>query len=145
MLATYDPQLIVLTWGATLFTGYADGEIITAEFSEDAFTEKVGTQGDTVHVRNANQNGTLVVRLQQSSPINDVLSAFAAADRLPGANVIAPIQMKDLNGTTIVAAVAARIRKVPTVNFSNDSENREWGFLCYRMRVLAGGANVVSP
>lgn len=145
MLATYDPQLVVITWGAVLFGGYADGEMGTIEFAEDAFTEKVGTQGDTVHIRSANKNGRFTVRLQQSSPTNDLLSALAAADRLPGPGAAPPMQMKDLNGTTVASAVAARIVRIPNIVRSNDSENVEWAFLAYKLRATVGGAIVLAP
>lgn len=144
MLATYDPQLVVVTWGM-IIAGYADGEMVTAEYDEDAFTVKTGTQGDTVHIRSANLNATATVTLQQSSPINSVLSTLAALDRIPGNNVVRPFQIKDLNGDTVIASPAARIQRVAASPFSNDSENRQWSFLLYKARVHIGGSIVVAP
>lgn len=144
MLATYDPLLVIATWG-TIISGYADGSMIEADYNEDAFSDKVGTQGDTVHIRSRNENGTITVNLQQSSPLNEVFSAAAIADRLPGANIVRPFQIKDLNGNTVIASPAARIRKIAPFIRSNDSENTQWVFLCYKLRAFIGGSIVISP
>lgn len=144
MLATYDPQLVIVTWGSSIVSGYADGEMVNVEYDEDAFTVKTGTQGDTVHIRSANLNGKATINLQQSSPLNDVLSNAAAADRIPGANVILPFMVKDLNGRTVLAAPAARIQKVAASPYSNDSENRQWMFLLYKLRAFVAGSIIVA-
>src|SRR5688572_18999118 len=111
MLANYDPGLVVITWGSIIFQGFSDGSMITAERDEDAYTKVVGAQGDTVRVRNRNRNGMVTVNLQQSSLTNVALSALATIDETTNLGV-APLQVKDLNGTTLIAAPSAWIRKI---------------------------------
>lgn len=143
MLSNYDPGLVVVTFGSLILSGYADGAMIAAQRDEDAYSKVVGSQGDTVRVRNRNRNGMVTVNLQQSSPINTALSAIAALDEVSNLGV-KPLQIKDLNGTTLVAAPAAWIRKVADVALSQSAENREWIFDCYNMGVLVGGSIVLS-
>ncbi len=137
----YSPDLIIVTWGSIVMAGFADGEFVTAERDEDAYTKKVGATGDVVRVRSLNRGGSVKVVLQQSALTNDLLSAAYAIDQGFNSFRTLPLMIKDLNGTTLIHASDAWIKKLPSVMFGKDLSNREWIFDCASIDTfLAGGA-----
>ncbi len=143
MLSNYDPGLVVATLGSLIISGYSDGTMIDCQRDEDAFSKKVGSQGDTTRVRSRNRNGYVTFNLQQNSLINDALSALAIEDETLGTG-FRPLQIKDLNGRTLVSSPAAWIRKVANVVLGQDAENREWQIDCHGLIVLVGGGVVLA-
>lgn len=137
----YDPALVVCTFKGIRLTGYADGTFISAEREEDAFSKSVGAGGDVTRVRNRNRSGSVTVTLQASSPTNDLLSAIANEDEILGTGV-GTLLVKNINGTTILEAENAWIRKMPTVEAAKDASSREWAFDCAELVMVIGGALV---
>src|SRR5215470_4583414 len=134
----YDPGQVVATWGSIVFAGFAEGSFIVAERDEDAFTKSVGATGDVVRVRNRNRAGSVRFTLQMSSPTNDELSDQAALDELSGGGV-ASLLIKDLNGTTLLHATDAWIKKLPSTEYAKEASKREWALDCAELDMLVGG------
>jgi hypothetical protein len=137
-IATYDPGKIVVSFAGRLITGFADGTFVNAERTEDAFALTIGARGEGARTRSRNQSGTVTLTLMQSSLSNDVLSAIASADALAGSGV-GEMFIKDLNGTTLIAAGNAWIKKLPSVEMGKDLSNREWVFECEALAINVGG------
>lgn len=137
----YDPKKIVITFGGILIQGYADGTFVNAERSEDAFETSVGAGGDVTRVRNNNRTGTVTLTLQSESLTNDLLSAKAAVDEASGRGV-GSLFIKDLNGTTLVRAESAWIKKMPGTEYADSGGNREWVIDCAELEIHAGGSLV---
>lgn len=135
----YDPKLITVVFGGIVLSGYADGELVKVERDEDTFSKSVGAHGDTTRVRNRNRNGMITVRLQAESDTNDKLSAIHAADELTGTGT-RPVQVKNLNGTTVHSAQTAWLRKPPESGFAKEASVREWVIDCYNLNMFVGGA-----
>lgn len=141
MFKNYDPGRVVGSWRGIPFLGFMDSTFLSAERSEDAFALSVGGQGDVTRVRSRNRTGTVTLTLQAASPTNDLLSAQAILDELTGLGY-GPLLIKDLNGTTLVEAAIAWIKKAPSVEFATDASGREWTFECAELTIVAGGAVV---
>jgi hypothetical protein len=135
---TYDPLLVKAAFNGVLLTGFARDTFISAERDEDAFTKVAGANGDTVRVRNRNRMGAVTFTLMAESPSNDSLSALAKLDELFGAGA-GDLLITDLNGTTVCEAQNAWIRKLPTVPYGTEAQNREWMIDCAELIMHVGG------
>lgn len=119
-VASYDPQLITVTWAGRIFTGYADS-IVSISAAADSMTPYVGVTGETLFVWNANKGATVTLTLHQSSPDN----AFMAAQ--DSARTIAPIQVQDNNtGRFIIRGASAAIQTRPTYARAAENSSNEW-------------------
>lgn len=139
MAHTYDPTSVIVIFGAIRLTGFMDGSFVTAERNADAWTTKAGAQGDVVRTKNLDRTGTVKVSLQQSSAANDLLSAQARIDELTNFGT-QPVQIQDLNGTTLVHATNAWVKKYPNVEFGKELSAREWVFECETLDFTVGGS-----
>lgn len=139
MLRNYDPQRIVVSFRGNDLLGMMDGTFLTAERNEDAFTTAVGATGDVTRVRNRNRTGTVTVTIKAESPTNDLLSSIAQLDELFGTGT-GVLQVIDLNGTTLVLAESAWIRKLSNAEYAVDASGREWVFECSELDMFIGGA-----
>lgn len=137
----FDPAQIIATFNGRLIVGYAEGSFIEAERDEDAWTAKAGATGDVVRVRNRNRMGTVKIVIMSESPSNDDLSLFAVEDELAGAGA-GELMIKNLNGSTLLHASDAWVKKLPSVKFDKDATTREWVFHCAQLDMFVGGAIV---
>lgn len=128
MLKKYNPKKINGGWSNIPFLGYMDGTFIEIEYSEDAVTPHVGSQGDVSLVLNANRMATVTVTIIQGSPTNEKLSK-----KVPNAKLnslpTGPISISDLNGTTLVSGKDAFIKKTAKVEFGKTITGRQWVFM----------------
>lgn len=140
--ANYDPLRVVLSFrDIQINGGFMDGTFINAERTEDAYSMSVGAAGDVTRVRSRNRTGTVTLTLQAAASANDLLSAVAAEDELFGTGS-GPLLVKDLNGTTLLDAPVAWIKKMPATEFSQEASGREWAFDCAEFGMFVGGSEV---
>lgn len=139
MFHNYDPFRIAMSFRGIPLLAPQEGTFLVAERMEDAYSMAVGSTGDVTRVRSRNRTGSLTVTLQQSSPTNDQLSAIAALDERSNLGY-GEFFAKDMNGTTIVQAPVAWIRKVANVEYGDEALPREWVFDCAELFMLVGGA-----
>ena len=137
-LRTIDPKKVIITIGGVPMTGYADGEFVSIERSSDAFEKATGADGITSRVKLNDSSGEMTLTLAQTSPSNDVLTAFAVADDLTGSGVV-PVSVTDLSGRTVVASALGWIKKLPTVSFDKSVGNREWKLDLADLVMFVGG------
>lgn len=138
MLRNYDPKNIILTVGTQALGGFADGTFVSMEFDEDLFSKKVGTDGEVTRVKTNNFTGKFTFTLDQASPSNTHLSTLLLLDKVSNAGVV-PVSLVDKNGPTKVVAASGWIQKMATIEFSGDSENREWVVDCGQVEAFVGG------
>jgi len=134
----YDFNSVILLIGGVPITGFADGDAISVDLPE-RFTTQVGAGGATTRSKRNDRTATLTIRLQQSSPSNDVLSGYAKLDDLTGKGVV-PALLKDLNGRDLLAAPQAWIEQMPGPTFGAESGVREWVLRLANTELWAGGA-----
>jgi hypothetical protein len=137
----YDPGQIVVTFDGNPISGFADGTMVKCSRKSDTFTTNVGTQGDVARVRSQDKTGEVVITLQQVSETNDYLSGVLALDEKIGQST-GPILVKDLNGTTLISATIAWLKKPADTEFGKDLGPREWTFECAELKMLVGGSLV---
>ena len=121
----YNAAEMTVTFGAVLVSGFAPDTFVSVESDEDAFQKQVGADGEGVRTRTNNNGGFVTMTLMQSSATNDLFSALHNADRLTGAGV-GPLLIQDQNGTTLVEAAKAWIRRFPTAEYGREASTREW-------------------
>lgn len=135
---TYDPAKVLVSFAGQVITGFAPDTFISAERNEDGFTLVVGAGGEATRSRSRNKSGTVTLTLMASSQSNDILSAVALADELSGTGV-SPLFVKEFNGTTLVMAQNAWIKKLPTMERAKEAGTVEWVFECEAVDLLLGG------
>lgn len=139
----YSPDLVVFSWGSIIATGFTKGTFLTCKRDEDAYSKKTGATGDVVRVRNLNRGGSFEIVIDQGSITNDQLSAAYAIDQAFNSFQTQPALLKDLNGTTLVHAEKAWLKKISDIEFSEDVSARKWVFDCAAMNIhIVGGAIV---
>lgn len=123
-IGTFDFKKLNVIFGVAQISGFAEGDAVEIAEENDAFDSVSGADGYVDRVKNAANFLTITLRLRQTSPTNQVLSALHAADRASG--VPLPLLIKDRMGTTLISAVHAWIVKYPTSAFGNEAKEREW-------------------
>lgn len=124
---TYDPKLVLVTIGGVPITGFADGEYIKVTAHGDRYTKKVGSDGEVSRTRSNNDTHKITISLTQTSPSNSYLSQLLGLDRLANAGV-RPIQITDLEGTTVLFWPEGWISKSPDIGFGKETGQRDWEF-----------------
>lgn len=137
-LKNFNPKDVSVIVGVQPMKGFAAGTFVSVEYDEDAFSKKIGTDGEGTRVKSNNKAGRISIFLDQASESNDVLSAIAALDEASSAGVI-PVTVRDANGTTLVFAETAWILKKPVMEFSNESADREWILDSDSVNMYVGG------
>lgn len=124
----YDPNLItIVVMGIPIDSGFAEDEMCTLEREGDAFFDVAGVDGEVSRSKSKDDRATFTLKLMQTSPNNDLLTALYAIDKAAdnGAGV-GPFALKDRNGTTLLAGEHSWIMAPPSVTMANKATAREW-------------------
>lgn len=73
MASTYDFKKVTLTINGAIISGFADGDAIVKEASEETVTAEQGADGDVEFIETNKTIETLTLRLQRTSPSNRFL------------------------------------------------------------------------
>ncbi len=127
-LKTYGgDEVSVVFAGIPITGGLADGDFLTIESDEDAFSLQIGTDGEGTRSKTNNRAATITLSLMQTADANDLLSAQHNLDlNSPGGAGVGPLFVKDNSGRSLYVAEKAWIQKAPTVTFGRDAGPREW-------------------
>ncbi len=137
-MKTYAVKKIALSFNGIPLSGFMKGSFLKISHTSDAFAPEIGSDGEVARVASADESGTIVVTLQQTSDSNDVLAAALALDKLShtGTGVV---MVKDTGGRTLCNGNEAWIRKSAEVEFSDGSSGREWTIDAGILKVFVGG------
>lgn len=135
---TYDPKSLSIIIGGHIVSGLDDGEFVKASRNQDAYTTKVGADGEASRTRSQDKSGMLEITLLQSSASNDVLSGYLLADEINNGGQV-PILVRDANGTTLIASESGWIKKAPEVSMGKDMGSRTWAIEMGSMDIFVGG------
>ena len=127
IVRTYDPKLIIVTFGSIIFTGFMSGTFVTVSQNGEDFTKDKGSDGTIDRVNNNADDYGIAVTIKQTSLTNDALSVVRKLDKEFNTGK-GPFQIKDLNGTSLFFAPQAWIRKAPDPDYGDSLTGREWGF-----------------
>lgn len=134
---TYDAREVQVNCGGNPASGYADGEFIVVRRDAPLYNKTTGADGEVSRSRNESA-GSVTLTLKQTSPFNDILSAFALADKVNNSGVF-PFMLKDLNGTTLVFSESAWIESFPDVNLGKEVSDRQWTIALGKTEWFIGG------
>jgi Protein of unknown function (DUF3277) len=140
-LKIYDASEVSLIFaGIPISSGYAEGEFCKVERKEEGFSSVVGTDGEVTRSKTNNRMAKVTIRLMQSSSANAALTAIHNADLYTsnGAGV-APILIKDRQGTSLHSGAKAWIVKSPDASYDKTAKEREWEFEVADMFIFSGG------
>jgi len=135
---TYDPKLFTCIIGGKIMSGFSDGTFIKASRNEQAFTLKVGVDGEGTRAKSSNRSGKVEISLMQSSTSNDDLSAFAISDELTSTGAV-PILIKDGSGNMVCSAVTGWVQKFPDTEFAKEVSVWTWTIETDSLQFFAGG------
>ena len=135
---TFNPAQIIITFGAIIMSGFADGTFLTITGNGDRFEKRRGADGTIDRINKNNFDYEVVLTLMQTSITNKNLSIIMQADQLSNAGIL-PLTIKDLNGDTLFFAPQAWIAKDPDDEFGDSLGNREWKFQTGMAEKLTGG------
>lgn len=127
IVRTYDPKLIVVSFGPIPFSGFHEGTFLSLERSGDIFEKSKGADGGVDRINKNSYDFRITVTLKQTSITNDALSGVMTADMLSNAGKFF-FRIQDLNGTSLFFAPQAWIALSPNSEFSDSLSGREWVF-----------------
>lgn len=140
---TYSPdKVFVLVNGAPL-TGLGEDTAVELAPVADLSSYKVGMDGDVTRAVGTNRCCEITIRLLQSSPSNDVLSALIGLDTLTGGRLIA-ITVQDVLSRDLFVSPQSWLSARPTVTYAREASEREWKFVGLPSVWNLGGSNIIG-
>jgi hypothetical protein len=138
---TYGPdEVSLILAGIPLNQGWADGTFCRIAYNSDAFSLKVGTDGESVRTKSNDRSARISVILMQSSSVNDLLSALHNLDiNSPGGAGVGPFLCKDNSGRSMYLAEKAWIVKPPDAEYGREAGTREWIIETGNLQSFVGG------
>lgn len=139
----YDAEQVTVSFaGADLTDGLADGEFLKITNDTDAFLDVVGTDGSVTRSKSNDGRSTIELKLMQTSPGQDILTAAINTDKLAtnGAGIGAFL-VRDPNGRQNYLAAEAWIAKEPDVAFDRTATERVWKFRVAKWSVRLDGGS----
>lgn len=124
---TYDPSQIIVTWGAIIMTGFAEGTFITIARNGDLFEKSRGADGSVDRINKNANDFSVTLTLKQTSISNDLISTQMTIDITTNVGAL-PLTVKDLNGLELFFAAKAWVGKDPDDDYGDALGNREWRF-----------------
>ena len=122
---TFDFKQVIVTVGGVPLSGFSEGTAIEIVRNQPTWSLIVGSDGLVTRGKTNDFTGTLTLTLKQSSPSNDVMSAFLAIDEATNSGVV-PVLVKDLSGNSIYFSARAWITQYPNSTFGKDITDRTW-------------------
>ena len=133
----YDPTKVSVLIGASAARAFADGEMVTVEFSTDKRTKHIGTDGEGRHIKSADKSGTVTVRLASYSPTN---LAILALDALDGPF---PITLTDKSSNAdLFFAASCTLSKIPNMVKGAEESVNEYIFNFIKGEIVHSGAEL---
>jgi hypothetical protein len=127
LMTTYDPKLVIITYGGVPLGGFADGTFVDIAPSSEGFTRKVGADGEVTRSKSADNCHDVTVTLMQSSLNNEYLSTINQMDRATGAGLL-PLTITDLNGGTLCFWPQAWVEVPSSWGYAKEDTERGWVF-----------------
>ncbi len=125
MVRSYDPKAVSQIIAGQILSGYAEGTFINVERNEDSANLSIGSQGEGTRTLSRNRSGRVSLTLQMTSPSNGVLDAQRIAMELSGGGIFSMLG-KDADSGDTWAGATSWVVKPATMEYSNETTNREW-------------------
>ncbi len=135
---TYDPKLVVVTFGPLPLLGFADGAMIEIAMQGDGASAQVGTQGEAVVIKNHNRAAEATCRFMGTGLGRATLSALLA--HFLAFNLALPFTVTSVDTGEQLAGGVAVIKNVPDASFGDDAPVREVIFVIGEITYSASAA-----
>lgn len=123
----FDPDQCKLLINGIKLEGYAEGSMISWEYSEDRFKKVKGLDGVISRSKVAGIYITLTVHLMNTSRSNAYLTGIHTQDVLsPGGAGVGSLMFLDENGASLIATDEAWIDGFPSGEITDQASPREW-------------------
>ena len=127
----YDPTKVSVIIGTITARAFADGVMVTVEYTNDKRSKHIGTDGQGRHIKMMDMSGTVTLRLADYSPTHDLINVLDKADQP------FPITITDKTTTAgLFFADSCTLVKVP--NFERGKEATE---VEYQFQFINGTTN----
>ena len=138
----YDSNAVAISiCGIPIVSGFAEGELVRITMVEDAFKEYQGADGGVSRAATHDRRANIEIRLAQTSPTNDLLSALHNVDiNSPNGAGVGVFEVCDLQGTSLHFASKCWIEKSPDAAFDREVKERVWKLKCADMKNFVGGS-----
>lgn len=143
-LKPYDPKKILIVFGPQVITGYAKDSFLNAGYMNDQVASEAGADGEIAVGVSNDRRGKFEFTLIQTSLSNDFLSATAELFRVTSGGFYYPIVVKDLLGTTLLAAGNAWITKPADVKRGRGIGDSTWTIETDDLEIFNGGVAPVG-
>ena len=152
-LASYRPSSIVIaishpaTNTSHIVGGMAKDSMVSIEYPEAVWTEKVLNNGETVRTHSKDNTLRLTLHLDQTSASNDFLSALSKYDDkdLTGRDGIFTCTFADKSSRTFAYSAECFIKRPMTYEFGSDTSVRDWIIVLSNADQYLGGSGRVEP
>lgn len=139
MMPTYDPGKVSLSWGGIPARAVAAGEMFNFSFNNDTVDTYVGTKGEGAFVERKDKSGTVVVRLQDTSPTKAAWMALYASGQA------LPLLLNDRsNGAEAAGAAEARLARPPAMVKGDTMGEIEFTFKFHTGYILHVGQDLAD-
>lgn len=135
----YDAKQVQVVIGGVAMEGFQPGSFVAIAYNEDQYKLIVGPDGSTTRSRTNNLSARVTLRLQQSSPSNDVLTGLFVADGESPVGAPVPIMVKDASGRSLFVSESAWIVKLPDSDYGTDPGERAWTIETDALVAFIGG------
>ncbi len=126
-IQNYNPNEIYMSFNGINVSGFLAESFIKVSRNKDMFTYKSDISGSGTRTKTNDFSGTIECTLTQRSGSNEFLSGFAIADEQTGAGA-GVLMIKDALGNDLILCQSAWVRKMPDVEYGNESGSRVWMF-----------------
>lgn len=152
-LASYRPSSIIIaishpaTNTSHIVGGMAKDSMVSIEYPEAVWTEKVLNNGETVRTHSKDNTLRLTLHLDQTSASNDFLSALSKYDDkdLTGRDGIFTCTFADKSSRTFAYSAECFVKRPMTYEFGSDTSVRDWVIVLSNADQYLGGSGKVEP
>ncbi len=135
MVQQYDPKKVKITVGTAVQRAFADGVMVTVDYTEDENTVHIGTDGQGRHIKSSNLSGQVTIRLADYSASNLANAVLHVAD------VPFPIAVVDKSSNAdLFFADSCKFVKRPPLEKGNEATMNEWVANFIRGEIVHSGA-----
>ena len=135
---TYNPKDLVVIFGTEKLHGFSEDDMITIKPSGDGTIKYVGADGEVGRSIDPDSTLEISISLASTSASNDTLMSYYELDRETGAGMV-PLAIKDLSGSTVVAASQAWVKNVPEAKKGRKIDTQEWTIYTGQATTFIGG------
>jgi len=138
-LARYSPEdVTVILAGFYTVSGFSAGTFVSINKYSPVFTERQSADGHVSRTHTKSDLYKVNISLASTSDSNQVLTYMSRLDELTFRAKF-PVIIKDQLGSSLFFASQCWIESVPSADYSEDVDTREWAICCYGGAFNVGG------